>query len=139
MILKTFKIADITGVCYSVACHDGNYRDVMLEKVVAGTAYRAFITKNIINGRVQVAWKHEDLSDSRKSVADCDSEYDAREGFWLVVQEVARDLAAGRIPPECGEMEIPGLPEFFNAEPDNMGFLVNPETGDRISWSGEAV
>ena len=37
-ILKTFKLADITGVCYSVACQEGNYRDVMLEKVVAGTA-----------------------------------------------------------------------------------------------------
>lgn len=137
MILKTFKIADITGVCYSVACQEGNYRDVMLEKRVAGTAYRVFITKNIINGRVQVAWKHEDLSDSRRSVADCDSEYDVREGFWLVVQEVARDLAAGRIPPECFNDE--DLPEFLNTEGDDMGFLDNPETGDRISWSGEAV
>lgn len=136
-ILKTFKLADITGVCYSVACHDGNYRDVMLEKVVAGTAYRAFITKNILSGLVQVAWKHEDLTDSRKSVADCDSEYDVREGFWLVVQEVARDLAAGHIPPECSDGD--DLPEFLNAEDDNMGFLVNPETGDRISWGGEAV
>lgn len=136
-ILKTFKLADITGVCYSVACQEGNYRDVMLEKVVAGTAYRAFISKNVINGRVQVAWKHEDLSDSRKSVADCDSEYDVREGFWLVVQEIAHVLAAGHIPPECSDGD--DLPEFLNAEDDNMGFLVNPETGDRISWSGEAV
>lgn len=137
MILKTFKIADITGVCYSVAADGENYRDVMLEKVVAGTAYRAFITKNLLSARVQVAWKHEDLSDSRKSVAACDSEYDAREGFWLVVQEVARDLAAGRIPPECFDEET--LPEFLNAEDDDVGALVNPETGDRISWSGEAV
>lgn len=45
-----------------------------------------------------------------------------------------RDLAAGRIPPECGELEIPGLPEFLNAEPDDMGQLVNPETGETMSW-----
>ena len=138
MILKTFKIADITGVCYAVAASDGeNYRDVMLEKVVAGTAYRAFVTKNLLSARVQVAWKHEDLSDSRQSVADCDSEYDVRSGFWLAVQEIARDLAAGRIPPECFDDE--GLPEFLNAEDDDMSSLVNPETGNRISWSGEAV
>lgn len=44
---------------------------------------------------------------------------------------------AGHIPPECSDGD--DLPEFLNAEDDNMGFLVNPETGDRISWSGEAV
>ena len=43
-------------------------------------------------------------------------------------------LAAGRIPPECGELEIPGLPEFLNAEPDDMGQLVCRETGETISW-----
>ena len=29
---------------------------------------------------------------------------------------------------------IPELPEFLNAEPDDMGQLVNRETGETLSW-----
>lgn len=31
------------------------------------------------------------------------------------------------------------LPDFLNAEDDDMGFLVNMDTGERITWGGELV
>lgn len=46
----------------------------------------------------------------------------------------AAAIIAGRIPQECGELEIPGLPEFLNTAPDDMGYLVCRETGETMSW-----
>ena len=132
---KSFKIGEVTGEYYPVIGPDGeHYRNVALSRDADGglTRVYAIITKDIA-GNVDVAWSHDDLTDGRVNPYS-DLEYREKLGFWAAVQDAARDLAAGRIPPECGEMEIPGLPEFLNAEPDDMGQLVNRETGETLSW-----
>lgn len=135
---KSFKIGEIAGEYYRVIGPDGeHYRNVALSRDADGglTRVYAIITKDIA-GNVDVAWSHDDLTNGRITPASHDLEYELgrRWGFWEVVRDTARDLAAGRIPPECGELEIPGLPEFLNAEPDDMGYLVCRETGETISW-----
>lgn len=133
---KSFKIGEIAGEYYPVIGPDGeHYRNVALSRDADGglTRVYAIITKDI-SGNVDVAWSHDDLTDGRVNPYS-DLEYREKLGFWAAVQDAARDLAAGRIPPECGEMEIPGLPEFLNAEPDDRGTgLINMDTGERISW-----
>lgn len=133
-----FTINGIHGIYYTTRDPNAGeiYRNATLcrDDLDNGhTAVRVYITADTA-GRVDIAWQHDDLTDGRITPASYDLEYDVRDGFWAAVQDAARDLAAGRIPPECGEMEIPGLPEFLNAEPDDMGYLVCRETGEKISW-----
>ena len=133
---KYFKLGEVAGEYYPVIGPDGeHYRNVArCRDVDSGmTRVYAIITKDV-TGKVSVAWSHDDLTDGRMNPYS-DLEYDTREGFWAAVQDAARDLAAGRIPPECGEIEIHDLPEFLNAEPDDMGAgLINMDTGERVSW-----
>lgn len=137
---KNFKIGSLYGSYFT--CHDPEAGDVFRNVAICRddidngfTCVRAIISAGR-DGRVEVAWDHECLTDGCIPTANYDLEYELgrRWGFWEVVRDTARDLAAGRIPPECGEMEIPGLPEFLNAEPDDMGQLVCRETGETISW-----
>ena len=137
---KDFRIGRLYGSYFT--CHDPEAGEVFRNVAICRddinngfTCVRAIITAGR-DGRVDVAWDHESLTDGRITTASYDLEYELgrRWGFWEVVRDTARDLAAGRIPPECGELEIPGLPEFLNAEPDDMGQLACRETGETISW-----
>lgn len=53
------------------------------------------------------------------------------------MEKIALERIAG-IVSELNATEKP-LPDFLNAEDDDMGFLVNMDTGERISWGGEPV
>ena len=135
-----FTINGTHGVYYTTWDHEAGeiYRNVTLcrnDLDNGHTAVRVIISADRA-GHVDIAWSHDDLTDGRITPASHDLEYELgrRWGFWEVVRDTARDLATGRIPPECGEMEIPGLPEFLNTEPDDMGQLVNRETGETLSW-----
>ena len=135
---KIFRLGRLHGAYYT--CHVPEtgevYRNVALCRTDldgGSTCVRAIISADTA-GRVDIAWSHDDLADGRITPASHDLEYDVRDGFCTAVQDAARDLSTRRIPPECGEMEIPGIPEFLNAEPDDMGQLVNRETGETISW-----
>lgn len=137
---KDFRIGRLYGSYFT--CHDPEAGDVFRNVAICRddtdggfTCVRAIISAGR-DGRVEVAWDHECLTDGRITTANYDLEYELgrRWGFWEVVRDTARDLAAGRIPPECGELEIPGPPEFLNAEPDDMGQLVCRETGETMSW-----
>lgn len=135
---KLFKIGRLHGAYFT--CRDPEAGEVFRNVAICRddidngfTRVRAIISADRA-GHVDIAWSHDGLTDGRITPASHDLEYDVRDGFWQAVRDTARDLASGRIPPECGEMEIPGLPEFLNAEPDDMGQLVNRETGETMSW-----
>lgn len=143
--MKKFKIGEVTGEYYRVIGPDGeHYRNVALYRDFDGgmTQVYAIITKDTA-GKVDVSWSHDDLTDGRINPY-YDLGYGEKIGFWESVQEHIRMLESGDIPreclglgygwPECGETEAPGLPEFLNAEPDDMGQLVCRETGETISW-----
>lgn len=136
---KIFRIGRLIHGAY-YTCHVPEagevYRNVALCRTDiddGNTCVRAIISADRA-GHIAIAWSHDDLTDGRITPASHDLEYSVRDGFWQAVRDTARDLAAGRIPPECGELEIPGLPEFLNAEPDDMGQLVCRETGETLSW-----
>lgn len=134
---QIFSFNGLHGAYYSTQVDGEAYRNVALcrNDLDGGhTAVRVYITADTA-GNVDIAWQRDDLTDDRITPASYDLEYDVRDGFWAAVQDAARDLAAGRIPPECGELEIPGLPEFLNALPDTTGEgLICAETGERLSW-----
>lgn len=99
---KIFKIGEVTGKYYPVIGPDGeHYRNVELCRGVDGglTLVYAIITKDT-DGRVDVAWSHDDLTDGRINPY-YDLEYDVRDGFWAAVQEHLAMMAAGEFPTEC--------------------------------------
>lgn len=100
---KSFKIGEVAGEYYPVIGPDGeHYRNVALSRDIYGglTRIYAIITKDT-DGRVDVAWSHDDLTDGRINPYS-DLEYALpREGFWAAVQEHLAMMAAGEFPQEC--------------------------------------
>ena len=60
---------------------------------------------------------------------------------YLLLQASMEKIAQERISGIVSEMDATGkpLPDFLNPEDDDMGFLVNMDTGERITWGGEVV
>ncbi len=62
-------------------------------------------------------------------------------GAYLLLQAGMEKIALQRISGIVSELDATGkpLPDFLNAEDDDMGFLVNMDTGEKITWGGELV
>lgn len=60
---------------------------------------------------------------------------------YLVLRDGMEKIALERIAGIVSEMEATEkpLPDFLNAEDDDMGFLVNMDTGERMTWGGDLV
>ena len=60
---------------------------------------------------------------------------------YLVLRDGMEKIALERIAGIVSEMEETEkpLPDFLNAEDDDMGFLVNMDTGERMTWGGDPV
>lgn len=99
---KIFKIGEVTGKYYPVIGPDGeHYRNVELCRGIDGglTLVYAIITKDN-NGRVDVAWSHDDLTDGRVNPY-YDLGYREKIGFWASVKEHIQMLESGDVPREC--------------------------------------
>ena len=60
---------------------------------------------------------------------------------YLALRDGMEKIAQERIAGIVSEMDATGkpLPDFLNAEDDDMGFLVNMDTGERMTWGGDLV
>lgn len=60
---------------------------------------------------------------------------------YLTLRDGMEKIALERISGIVSEIDATGkpLPDFLNAEDDDMGFLVNMDTGEHITWGGEIV
>ena len=60
---------------------------------------------------------------------------------YLLLRASMEKIAQERIAGIVSELDATGkpLPDFLNAEDDDMGFLVNMDTGERMTWGGDPV
>ena len=105
-----FKIGAVYGSFYTVASPNEEIFSLTrtgpyLWNVAEFTIVECIITKDSA-GKVDVAWRHDDLTDGKLPIAAYDLEYDVWDGFWAVVQEHISMLNAGDFPVECIEYDF---------------------------------
>lgn len=103
---KYFKIGEVAGEYYPVIGPDGEHyrnaelwRDDLRDADGGLTRVRVIITKDT-DGRVDVAWSHDDLTDGRIN-SYYDLTYQETVGFWESVKDHIQMLESGDVPGEC--------------------------------------